>query len=53
MKKFNVKRGTLIGVALGGLAIAQLVLGGQKDALEREDLKSQVVDEVMKKISEQ
>ena len=51
MKKLN--KGTILGVSLGLLAIAQFVLGNKKEAINQEELKNEVVDEVMKKISDQ
>lgn len=53
MKKINVNKETIIGVGLGVLTIAQLVLGNKKDAVAQDKLKAEVVDEVMKKISDQ
>lgn len=51
MKKLN--KGTILGVSLGLLTIAQFVLGNKKEAINQEELKNEVVDEVMKKISDQ
>ena len=50
MKKFN--KGAIIGIGLGVLTVAQFVLGNKKEAINQEELKTEVVDEVMKKISD-
>lgn len=51
MKKFNVKSEMIIGVGIGALTIAQLVLGNKKDSIANEKMKEDVVKEVMDKLT--
>lgn len=50
MKKLN--KGAIMGIGLGVLAVAQFVLGNKKDAIDQKEFKAEVIDEVMKQISD-
>lgn len=51
MKKINMKTETIIGLGLGVLGIASALLGNKKEALAKESLKAEVLEEVMKEIN--
>ena len=50
MKKLN--KGKIMGIGLGVLAVAQFVLGNKKEDIDQKEFKTEVIDEVMKKISD-
>lgn len=51
MKKINIKTETIVGLGLGVLGIASALLGNKKEALAKESLKAEVLEEVMKEIN--
>jgi len=51
MKKINMKTETIVGLGLGVLGIASALLGNKKEALAKESLKAEVLEEVMKEIN--